>query len=162
MTLDSKIELIAKLILKARTVPEVKNLALEIVAEQRDGRWVVDEGDYLGELSQVYKWIRDNIRYTHDPYNNDTIESAEYVLKYRATDCDGFTVLGGALLGSIGYKVWLIVSGVNDYEHIYLLVGIPPEVPDPSRVVAFDASIDRWPGWEPEDHKISKAYRINY
>lgn len=153
-----KLKVIGTLILQGRLHPLVRETVAGILT-QRYGTWVVPEGDYHGELLEIYNWIRHNIRYLPDPYNNDTIESAPYTLQVKACDCDGYVVLAGAMLASIGYEVALKIVGRQDeFDHIYLLVGVPPGLS--LRFVPFDVSTDRWPGWEDETYSLVEIYNV--
>ena len=49
----------------------------------------------------------------------------------RSADCDDYVILLGSCLQSIGYPVVLRVIQTNDsddWNHIYLLAGLPPHV----------------------------------
>lgn len=137
-----KVRKIIKLVALSKGKPEVRELAFSLVRN-------VPERDYAGEIAAIFHWVRDNIRYTHDPWKLDVFEDAEWTLKTRAADCDGTSILLASLLESIGYPVRMKVvsyDGVR-YTHIYPLVGDRPE--KPTRWIALDATIP-WarPGYE--------------
>lgn len=148
LTFPEKIDIIAELIIEGRLYPEVKRTVAKILTNRGINSWNIQEGDYLGEIKAIYDWIRTNVRYLGDPFDNDTIETAPYVLDVRAADCDGYVVLAGAMLASIGYEPILKVSGQTkeEFDHIYLLIGYPPG--KSNEFIAFDASIDFGIGWE--------------
>lgn len=64
-------------------------------------------------------------------------------------NCDDQTIVLASLLQSVGYPIRLRVIRThdsNDWNHIYLLVGLPPR--DPRRWLPLDASVDQPAGWE--------------
>jgi len=71
--------------------------------------------------------------------------------------CDDYTITMGALLQSIGYPIKLRViqtTDADDWNHIYLAVGIPPG--HPQAWMPLDASVDRPAGWEPPRSMIKR------
>lgn len=72
------------------------------------------------------------------------------------SQCDDYSVLVAAAMRSIGYPVVFRVirsEGSGDWNHIYVLVGIPPE--DPDKWVALDASMNKPAGWEVPRREIA-------
>ena len=85
--------------------------------------------DEIGEIRAITKWVQRNVHYVKDPHGVEFFFTARRQLKDIATgkhsgDCDDFVILGGALLGSIGYPVGaLIVDSNNDgiFNHVMLV-----------------------------------------
>lgn len=85
--------------------------------------------DELGEIRAITKWVQRNAHYVKDPHGVEFFFTARRQLKDIAAgkhsgDCDDFVILGGALLGSIGYPVGaLIVDSNNDgiFNHVMLV-----------------------------------------
>jgi hypothetical protein len=83
----------------------------------------------LGEIRAITKWVQRNAHYVKDPHGVEFFFTARRQLKDIDTgkhsgDCDDFVILGGALLGSIGYPVGaLIVDSNNDgiFNHVMLV-----------------------------------------
>lgn len=102
----------------------VRNKAIEIV----DGAGVRGH-DELGEIKAVTKWIHRNAVYRKDPHGVEFFYTARRQIKdieagRHSGDCDDFVILGGSLLGSLGYPVGaLIVDSNNDgvYNHVMLM-----------------------------------------
>jgi len=73
--------------------------------------------------------------------------------------CDDYTITLGAMLESIGYPVKArVIQTVEspDFDHIYLMVGIPPHSEAP-RWLALDASVSgKKPGWQPPHHMVKR------
>ena len=93
----------------------VRQKAVEIV-----NRAGVGQHDELGEIRAIVKWVQQNVTYRKDIYNVEYFQTPRRLLKdvesgRSAADCDDFVILGGALLGSIGYPTGaLIVDSNND------------------------------------------------
>lgn len=85
--------------------------------------------DELGELKAITKWVQRNMVYRKDGYAVEFFHTARRLIRdiekgQSAGDCDDFVILGGALLGSIGYPVGaLIVDSNNDgiMNHVMLV-----------------------------------------
>ena len=75
-----KVQKIFKLIATSRASPSVRKLAFALLEK-------VPERNYLSEISSIFYWVRDKVRYTHDPYKTDVFEDAEWTLKTLAGDC---------------------------------------------------------------------------
>lgn len=84
----------------------IQQHALSIVRELSDK-------DYLGELSAVHRWVRDNIRYVRDVDDVETLRTPEKTLEIGQGDCDDKSMLAAALLGSIGHPTRFVAIGVN-------------------------------------------------
>src|SRR5262245_47073879 len=104
--------------------------------------------DRLGEVSALFRWVRQHIRYTRDIYRVELLHTARRMLELRAGDCDDMTILLGAMLMATGHPVRLVLVGFrpnkpNAYSHIY------PEVNVGGRWLALDATMNRPLGWAP-------------
>lgn len=104
--------------------------------------------DRWGEILALFEWVRDNIRYTRDIFQVETLHTARRLLELRAGDCDDMTILLGAMLKSTGHPVRLCLAGFQRrfphlYSHIY------PEVRIGRRWVAIDATMHHPIGWAP-------------
>lgn len=83
----------------------------------------------LGEIRAITKWVQRNAHYVKDPHGVEFFFTARRQIKDIASgkhsgDCDDFVILGGALLGSVGYPVGaLIVDSNNDgiFNHVMLV-----------------------------------------
>ena len=85
--------------------------------------------DELGEIRAITKWVQRNCHYVKDPHGVEFFFTARRQIKdieagKHSGDCDDFVILGGALLGSVGYPVGaLIVDSNNDgvFNHVMLV-----------------------------------------
>ncbi len=98
--------------------PKIRALAINILREYR-----VPEKAYAAEADAIFRWVRDNIRYTKDVTAQETLcPPEEIAFNSRAGDCDDKAMLTAALLGSIGTQTRFKVMGVTpfQYSHVYL------------------------------------------
>lgn len=104
--------------------------------------------DYLGEIRALFEWVRQNIRYTKDPHQVETLHAARRMLELRAGDCDDISILLGAMLEAIGHPVRLVLMGPNPlrprlFTHVYL------QVQQKGRWISLDATMPYPLGWNP-------------
>ena len=135
--LKDRLKLIADLIRKGKQNPDIRKLAGEILhAANTPGK------DWQGEVTAIFAYVHDNIRYTRDVAGLDTYQRSVRTLEMKIGDCDDMAILLSALLGAIGYPIRLKVVSISggDWDHIYPLVGMPPFRPE--TWMALDASID--------------------
>lgn len=77
------------------------------------------------EITAIFNFVRDQIRYVRDIVGIETISTPIKVLQQRAGDCDDKTVLLAAMLETIGYPTRFVVAGYHtagEVEHVYLQV----------------------------------------
>jgi hypothetical protein len=121
----------------------VRQRAIDILIERN-----VPPKDYAGEIRTLFEWVKDNIRYTKDPFQVEVLHSARRMLELRAGDCDDMSILLGSMLKAIGHPVRLAIAGFNpvnprQFSHIYL------EVNHQGRWVALDPTMPYPAGWAP-------------
>lgn len=63
----------------------------------------VPEKDYWGEIEALQIFVRDEIRYTHDMLDAETVQDPDYTLDVRSGDCDDKSILFACLANCIGY-----------------------------------------------------------
>jgi hypothetical protein len=105
--------------------------------------------NYLGEISALFDWVKNNVRYTKDIFKVELLHSARRMLQLRAGDCDDMTILLGAMLESTGHKVRLVLVGSNpkrrkQFSHIYL------ETEHMGQWIPLDPTMNKPPGWAPK------------
>lgn len=93
----------------------MRKLAQEIVMPVPAKSW-------YGEAAAIQEWVRDNIRYTQDVYDVETLQTPIVTYMSHQGDCDDMSVLAGTLLQAIGHPVRYIAVAtveVGDYNHVY-------------------------------------------
>jgi len=142
----------------------IREIASDILARRCGKGWCIPEKDWITEVKTVFNALKNGkyaIRYTRDPSKKDLFVSpVRTILQYRIGDCDDLTIALGAVLCHIGYPLKLKViqtTGYKDFNHIYLLVGIPPM--RPQKWLAADLSVNMPLGFQaPPDKIIRKKY----
>jgi predicted transglutaminase-like cysteine proteinase len=157
-SIGSRVKYIVGTIQKSRQDPNVRAFAVKAVSKKKvNGKFALAERDYEGELKAVFDDIRRNVRYVRDGHKLDTFQSARRTLEFGGGDCDDYTITMGSALQSIGYPVKLRIvqtKGSKDFNHIFLLAGLPPRAP--TKWVPLDASVDKPAGWHPPHRMLAK------
>jgi transglutaminase-like putative cysteine protease len=132
------LHLMANLASRAKTTPQVRELALSIVG-------LVPGKNFRGEIDRIYTWVRDSIRYTRDVRGVETIQTPAKTIEYMQGDCDDQVTLLAALLESIGIEARFKAVGFTPghFQHVYL------EARDNGEWIALDPTEQVAPGWAP-------------
>jgi hypothetical protein len=85
--------------------------------------------DEIGELRAIKNWVQRNATYRKDIFGVEVFQEAwkqieDIRLGKHGGDCDDFVILGGSLLGALGYPVGaLIVDSNNDgtFNHVMVV-----------------------------------------
>lgn len=148
-SIDERVGHIIRLIQKGRSDPKVIGLARQVISKRCGEDWCIAERDYKGEVRAIFAEVRRRVRYVRDEWGADTFSAPGKTLAWAGGDCDDYTIVLGSLLQAIGYPVKLRVIRTTDspeWNHIYLVVGIPPG--GPTQWVPLDASVNKPAGWE--------------
>ena len=78
--------------------PFVINLARQIVVR-------VPAKNFPAEAAAVQEWVRQNIRYTRDPYFSETLQTPEVTVTQGHGDCDDHAILAASLISALGGAV---------------------------------------------------------
>ena len=97
------------------------------------------------ECESIFDFVRDNIRYTKDVLNIETLSTPVVTLQTRQGDCDDKSTLLAALLESAGYQTRFVVASYvsGDFEHVYVQVCCDGEW------ITCDTTENYPFGWEP-------------
>lgn len=124
---------LAGIIRKGKSKPWVRQLAASIIYGEFNG--FVQAKNYHGEIKNIFEYVRDHIHYVRDPYKMDLFSPLGWTNGVGIGDCDDYATLLGALLASVGNKVYLKVTDYGDgrgYSHVYILVGEEKTPLDPT------------------------------
>ena len=118
------VEVMRHLIDEALADQNFVNLAVRIVK-------TVPAYQDAGEVQALYKWVKQNIRFTKDPVTKEKLYPPQQLLKIKAGDCDDISMLLGAFLMAVGYPARLITIGANpsqqnEFSHVYIEAEVPP------------------------------------
>jgi hypothetical protein len=101
--------------------PRVNQAAIAIV-------WNTPQFTQTPKAQAIFSWIQQNTRFIADmvgPLGGiETLRSADEILRVRAGDCDDFSILIPALLGTIGIRSRLVTIAHHadepqEFSHIY-------------------------------------------
>lgn len=104
--------------------------------------------DYIGEIQSVQDWVRDNIRYTKDIYDTETLKTPLYLIQHPFGDCDDMALLAGTLLNALGHKVRYVAVGTDapgEFNHVF-----PETVINNGRWISVETTESVPLGWRPE------------
>jgi len=166
--LGERITLIKQAIRQGAVDPRVRKLAQTVLGARcpgKPGGWCVREKDWKGEADALFRFARQQIRYTKDSAFADVFVTPQRTLFDRPTaahgsigDCDDYAITLGALLASVGHDVVLRVGAVKvdggkpgEPNHIWLVDRLPEGgavTARGSRMYPLDASVDVAPGWQ--------------
>lgn len=131
LTPERRVAGIIAMIHKYEADPRIREIAIRTIAKQRNGKWVVDERDWVGEAKSLFGMMRKEVRYIRDVTGRDTYVSPLRTLaQLHAGDCDDASITGGSLLRSVGFNVVVRIiqtKGNKTFNHVYLLVEIPDD-----------------------------------
>ena len=162
-TLDDRIRYLRHLADSGKRDPQIYAFARQAVGKKCGGRWCVPEKDNTGEARALYaamrsdpekarrlfKNIRKNVRYTSDILGVDTYQRPGHTLLLGSGDCDDYSSLTCAALGSLGipcrFKV-IRTKDARDWNHIYAQAGFPRQAP--RHWISMDSSVNKPFGWE--------------
>jgi predicted transglutaminase-like cysteine proteinase len=143
--LDERMAIITQLVREGRVDPVVRSWVARTLTRRCGDTWCVPEKDRHAEIAAIFDEIRATVRYTGDVWSTDTYQAARHTLNTKIADCDDYTILACAALGSVGIPTRMVViqtTESSEWDHIYLLAY------DGNRWIPFDASVDKPLGWE--------------
>lgn len=139
---DSELRYLRSLITKFRAMPEIRNLAVEIIKNAG-----VFPKDKRGQALAIARYVQRHVYYVHEL--PERFQWPTETLRLKAGDCDDFTTLIGALAESLGIPIVMVVMQLNGrWAHIF------PAAQLPSGLLALDATLSAPVG---EESPISLA-----
>ena len=85
----------------------------------------VPSKDYIGELVAIQTWVKNNVRYTRDPINLETLRTPQAMLEAAQGpqgDCDDQATLVAALAMAIGFPARFVAIGTMQpgaFDHVF-------------------------------------------
>lgn len=157
-TIEQRVGLINYYISEGKKDAMVRRLASNILNQRCGNDWCVPEKNWEAEVSAIFYWLRNNVRYTLDPNELELFQRARRSLENRTADCDDQVILAGAILQSVGYPVRIVIIDTGSDEgwnHVYIHVGVPPM--GPKKWIAFDLTATKEPlGWEMPNYAVRR------
>ena len=153
--IDERIQIMQNVIRESISDPVIRSRAASLVKNIRPGQ---DEK----ELQAVFRFIKNNVRFTEEP--GEIFQDSSTSLKLGIGDCDDMVILASSLMYHLAFPLRIRVVGTKgdqDFSHVYLLVGTPKN--NPQKWISFDPSVDRPLGWDIQSEKkitMEKEYEI--
>lgn len=135
------LKIMAKLVREARRDTRIRHLAASLIQSNA-------AKDYTSEVSTIFEYVRNNIRYTLDINDVETLQMPINTLEFGYGDCDDMSMLLAAMLESIGHPcvfVAIAQEELNQFDHVYVQTRIG------NNWVSLDATENYSMGWEPPD-----------
>jgi len=133
------LEVMRRLAKQYKSAPEVRELAIALT----NG---LDAEDWAGEVSALFYFVRDQIRYVLDVNEVETVQSPSDTLRLGAGDCDDKSTLLASLLESIGHpaRFAALAFQPDNFEHVLV------ETEMGRHWIALETTQPVAPGWYPE------------
>ena len=131
-----------RLVEEDKKKPAIRDLAASIIRN-------CPERDQNAEASALLKWWQDNIRFTSDIYNVETLTAPEVTIRNGYGDCDCLSTGLNATAAAVGFDTAFKVIKADpriprEYTHVYSMIKVN------GRWMGADASQKGRPlGWEP-------------
>jgi len=158
---------------RTMSAPIVRQTVLSILAD-------CPSRDDLCEINAIFNAVKNGdprvaslargFKYVADPKHLDYFVSPERNLEWCAQgacggDCDDHTALICALAGmagfSVGMRIWGPDPGLNEFSHVYAVVGYPKRGGSGSKIMGMDTTVETSkPGWEPPKGRVKTAWII--
>lgn len=146
--IEDRVEVIANLIRKYSRLPQIRELAISIIARKCGDRWCVPEKHWQKEIKEIFDFVRANVRYVRDHPDVDQFSGPDRTLMQGGGDCDDASLVLGSLLMAVGHRVKLRVVQADNaptWNHIYVLANVDGAS---KAWTPLDASVNAQAGWE--------------
>ena len=103
-----------------RCNPDMRRFAEDLIRN-------TESKNALAEARAIFLFVRDNIRYTQDVRDTETLKTPDATLYSGMGDCDDMSLLVSTLLESVGYTTRFVAVGTIDaaaFDHVYCEVQI--------------------------------------
>lgn len=109
------LRLMATLAAQAKVQPRIRQKALALTAH-------IPPKAFQAELTALFQFVRDRIRYVRDVFNIETVATPAKTLELGAGDCDDKVTLLAALLEAIGFETRYVALAWQPglYSHVIL------------------------------------------
>lgn len=129
----------ATLASQGKTETPVRETTLALLAS-------VPQKNWRAEVSRLFYFVRDRVRYTRDIRGVETVQTPVKTLEYMQGDCDDQVTLLASMLETIGHPARFVAIGFmpHHFSHVYLEVMAPD-----GRWIGLDPTEEKPLGWSP-------------
>lgn len=121
-----------------RNDPRIRTIASDIVRNVPGKNW-------RGEICAIYDWVKEQIRYQLDPFEQELVQTPYQTMVRGYGDCDDQALLTASLLDSLGHPTRFKAVGFAPgvLSHVYT------ETECGGEWLALDTTEPHYVGWEP-------------
>ncbi len=144
------LNLMARFTREYKTDLTLRNLAERIVQS-------IAGKDWYGEIQAIQNWVRDNIRYTRDIHDAETLKTPLLLIQSPYGDCDDMAMLAGTLLNALGHPVRYVAVGTQfpgEFDHVF------PETIYNNRWISVETTENVPIGWLPPEITARMVGRV--
>ena len=144
-----------KLVREAKKDPSLQEFAASLVQN-------LPQKDFRGEITAVFNFVRDRIRYLNDVRDLETLRTPQKTLELRQGDCDDKSTLLATLLECIGKTTRFKAVGVRNgpLSHVYVQVCVGFSDRGQHKWMSLDSTMPNPAGWQPPDITIQMDARV--
>ncbi len=137
------LKLMSRLVKNGKKSLPVRQAALSLVKNNY-------QKDWAGEVKDLHRFVRDNIRYVRDIRGIETLQTPDKTLEFGQGDCDDKSVLLASLLEAIGHptRFVAIAQTGEEFVHVY------PETKIGGTWISLETTEPVEIGWQPK--RVSK------
>jgi hypothetical protein len=111
---------------------------------------------------EIFRWIKQNIRFVKDPTFTELLQTPARMLKERRGDCDCQVMLGAALNAAIGNRIRIVtIAHLPECPTLYSHTYYEVECRDGSWRSYDPAPNGTYPGWAPPKYYRKTAWYYN-
>lgn len=143
------LEIMADLVRQYRKNDQIRQLAANLVKD-------VTPKDWIGEIKAIRDYVQNEIRYTRDVYDTETLHTPDEIIFRKHGDCDDKSLLVATLLQAIGHPARFVAIGFvpDEYSHVY------PETRIGTRWFTVETTEPVELGWIPPGIQARKIVHI--
>lgn len=134
------LKLMRDLVRQGKRDPYIRDFAADIIRE-------CPPRDWRCEIETLWMWVANNVRYTMDATDLETLSDASGTIARGYGDCDDMSVLLATLLEATGHRARIVAGGrqYGCYDHVWV------EARCGTGWIPVDASeAQRGFGWRPD------------
>jgi len=160
---DERIGFLANLVEEGSQNSTVREFTLNLLNQMK-----VDSYDRMGEITAIFKFVRDYFSYRNHVFGRDSFTTAQRTLQmYLDTgrgsgDCDQYSVLIASMLMTVGIPAAFRIMTTDpnqSYHHIYPLAGYHLGKNDEKWIPMDATNKSAKLGWEPR-YADKRDYKI--
>lgn len=104
-----------KIARKGKQTPLIRLTAASLVQNVQEKNW-------FAEIRVIFEYVKNNIRYTLDIDDVETLQDADFTMQNGYGDCDDKCILLAAMLCSIGHPCRFVAIGYSPHEYCHVFV----------------------------------------